>query len=358
MSRIILTGATTFHINPAGNNSTGDGSIGNPFESAGGCYNRLQASYDLGGQIVTMQHADGVYTKTSQFVGPLVGQRGADSLLLKGNYTNPDNCVIKPSTGYAFSVDKGAQATIGGFHMDMLDADGGVGQDTTAVGPLSLMIWDDKLVFGRNINPYNHCSVNGTLLINGGPTGSPKGYKIAPGLQYRTWSSNGPTTWLTVSDLTGIRKYMGVNGPYQHAMCHVVAVDVPNSRVQLSHATSNSGVIVNQGVNFSYGAQCHILAGVGSRVQYVTNAEPNRGAVTINHLPYFYHAFLTSYQLSIINYPANITFTGGAAGKRFDVDRNSVIDVEGPGLGLTQAQAEAALPGTAPGTKANGGVYV
>lgn len=358
MSRTTLTGPTTFHIGPAGDDTYGDGSSGAPFASAGGAYNVLQADYDLRGQVATLQHADGTYTRSSQFIGPLVGQKGAGGLLVVGNYGAQDNVLIRPSTGYAFSCDKGAQATYGGFATDMLDADGGVGQDTTAVGPGSIMVWDDKITFGPNINPYNHCSVNGTLLINAGATGTPKGYKIAPGLHYRTWSGTGPQTWLTVSSLTGIRKYQGVNGPYQHAMAHVVAIDIPNSRVQISHATSNTGTITNQGVNFSNGAQCHILAGLGGRVQYLTNAEPNRGAVTIQHLPYFYHAFLCAYQLSVINYPANIAFSGGAAGRKFDVSRNSVIDVEGAGLGLTTTQALNALPGSGAGTVATGGIYV
>ena len=359
MSRIMLTGPTTFYIATTGNDTTGDGSSGNPWATPGGACDRLLVGYDLAGQVCTLQLADGTYTSSTQLFGMLVGQRSADHLLIKGNYSNPYACIIRPTSGYAFSVDKGAQCTIGGVYMDMLGADGlATGQDTTAVGPYSIMVWDDKLVFGPNVNPWNHCSVNGTLLINGGPSGSPKGYTIAPGLQYRTWSASGPTTWLTVASLTKIRLYQGVNGPYQHPLAHVIGIDVPNSRVQISHATSNTGAVANMGVNFSNGAQCHILTGVGGRCQFVTNAEPNRGAVTLNHGSFYYHSFLCAYQLSVINYPANIAFSGWCTGKRYDVSRNSVIDVEGAGLGLTATQTEEALPGSAAGTKATGGIYV
>lgn len=359
MARTMLVSNMDFYVNPSGSDATGDGSAGNPWASPQGAYTHLQANYDLTGHLVNVYCADGLYTTSNQFTGLLVGQAGAGSLKFIGNYSNPFACQIRPDPvlrGYAFSVDKGAQCTIGGFYMNMLGADGmAIGQDTTAVGQYSIMIWDDKLVFGPNINPWNHCSVNGTLLINSGEPGTPKGYLIAPGLQYRTWSSSGPTTWLTVSNLSGIRIYQGVNGNYQHPEAHVVAIDAPNSRVQISHATSNSGPVSNQGVNFSNGAQCHILAGQGGRAQFVTNGEPNRARVEIHHLPYFYYAYLGAYQLSVIDYPA-VQIVYGAAGRRYDVRQNSVISCQANNV--PEGGSENVLPGTLDGFKNNGGIYV
>lgn len=361
MSRIELTSNADFYVSTLGSDTTGDGSVTNPWASPAGAFNALYAGYDLTGHIVTVRVADGVYTQSNQFEGLLLGQKNAGSLRFVGNYSNPYACVMRPdpiARGYAFSVNGGAAATIGGFYMDMLGSDGmAIGQDTTAVGVGSVMVWDDKLIFGPNINPWNHCSVNGTLYIEAGPVGSPKGYTIAPGLQYRTWSSSGPTTWLTVSDLTKIRKYQGVNGPYQHPLAQVVSIDVPNSRVQISHATSNTFPVSNMGVNFSNGGQCHILTGVAGRCQWVTNGEIGRATLTVNHGAFFYYAYLGAYQLSIINY-TGAAITGWASGKKFDVRSNAVIDCESAILPAGSQALKDYLPGSAPGTFATGGIYV
>ena len=359
MSRIELQNNADFYVATTGSDSTGDGSQTSPWATPHGAFNRLYAGYDLTGHIVTVHVADGTYTQSNQFEGLIVGQRGAGSLRFVGNYSNPAACVIAPDTsirGYAFSVNNGAAATIGGFTMHMLNSDHtGVGQDTTCVGYGSTLVWDDKLVFGRNINPWNHCSVNGTLLIEAGAVNTPKGYLIAPGLQYYAISFAAQSTWLNVPSMAGIRLYQGVNGSYQHPEAHVVAIDAPNSRVRISHATSNTSAVSNQGANFSNGAQCHILTGQGSRCQWITNGEPGRARVEIHHNPYFYYAYLGAYQLSSINYPA-VQIVYGAAGRRYDARSNAIIDCQA--MGTAEGGSETVLPGTLIGYTGSGGRYV
>ncbi len=364
MSRIELQAAADLYVDPNGDDVGGDGSISDPWASPMGAFDHLITQYDLRGFPVRVHCADGVYTQTNQFEGLIPGQRSAQHLQFLGNIANPRACIIRPSTGYSFSIGGGGGVRIDGFYMDQLSADGGAGQDTTAVDFRSEMVWGDQLVFGPNINPWNHCSCVGLLRILGGrvnvgtPQERPMTYVIDPELQYRTWSSSGPTTWLTIGSLTGIRLWQGVNGPYQHPLAHVVELDAGGGRVRISHATSNGGAISNQGVNFSNGAQCHILAGEGAIVMYVTNGQPNLAKVTLIHAPHFYDAFLTAYQGSRINYPYGVAFENWAMGKRYRVEGNAVIDIEAAGHGLTTQQGEDFLPGSAAGTKATGGQYV
>lgn len=349
MSRIMLTGPTDFYVDPNGNDTTGDGSLTNPWASPMGAFDHLATRYDLTKQVATIYVANGTYTQTNQFSGPIVGQAGADYLRFIGNLTNPSLCKIKPSSGYAFSVDQGAGCQIAGFHMDSRDAS----NDMIAIGQFSTMIWDNKLIFGPvgpTMTPWNHASVNGYLKILAGTTGNPKGYLVAPELKYTTWSGGPLTNLLSVDDVAGIKLYQGVNGAYMNdnPAAYVTAIDVPNKLVTISTPTSNIVPVSNVGVNFSNGAQCHILAGEGGVVQYTTDGNPGLFNINVQYAPYFSTAFMCAYQGGLIDC-SGISFTSNATGRRYLVERNGIIDTLGAG--------ENYLPGTMNGIKNTGGIY-
>lgn len=359
--RTLLATDTDFYCNPAGNDITGDGSIGNPWKSPMGAYDHLASMYDLGGKRVRVLLADGTYTQTNQFEGPLVGQRGASGLQFIGNRANPAAVLMRPSTGYAFSVGQGAQALFAGFKTYMLDSDGagmpGSGQDALAVGALSLMVLDGDIHFGANVNPWNCISIpGGQLNVRSGPVGTPKRYTIAPGLITTSWTAGvGFPNWITVpvGIVPQLRLFMGVNGPHMSAnpSCHVVGLDPVGNRVQLS--TPAGGGAPGQSVNFSYGMQVFCHVGEGGSAQFETNGEPGRMTIEWQHLPHVHAAGFYASQGSQIDMQG-IAWVGHFHGKRFDVRSSSTIDVNGGVI----ANPLDYIPGTIPGTVASGGQYV
>jgi hypothetical protein len=370
MSRELLTTNLMVRCNPAGDDEYGDllDSFYQPFRSPIGVFNRLFEQYDMAGRTVQVFLDSGTYTLTNQLVGKLPGQRGARNFRITGSLETPESVVIAPTTGYSFSVDQNAACYIEGLRMDGLQSDGlgapNTGQDLTAVGRDSTMIWGDKLVFGSTCNPFNDCSVNGTLLIEAGAVGSPFKHLIKRGLVTKTWTAQGTGTfqgatraWIQLPNLTGIRLFQGVNGAHMtdNPAQYVIGLDVPNSRVWLAHPLAAG--VAPQTANFSNGSQCHILAGVNSAVQLVTNGDAGRFEIRLEQAPFFFDAFITAYQGSTVDYPRAAVPYSNAQGKRFRVLENGVITSGWPGFGLTEAQGKLLFPGSMEGEASLGGLY-
>lgn len=109
ITRARLTGATTFYVNAStGNDSnTGLGS-GTAWLTAQHAVNALQVNYDLNGQAVTVQFADGTYGAIS-VDGKFVGQSaGLAQITFNGNSGTPTN-VLFTSAGSTISASNGAQ---------------------------------------------------------------------------------------------------------------------------------------------------------------------------------------------------------------------------------------------------------
>lgn len=365
MQRILLQQNATFHCHPSGfSEDVGDGTLNLPFRSPRVAFEHLAQRYDLGGRQVTVQLADGTYSSDSaQLEGLLVGQKGASALRFIGNRSAP-SVVLRPPTGYALSVDQGAQCTLAGVKTYMMDSDGGgapgTGQDALVAGALSLLVLDGDITFGANINPWNCMTApGGQIRLNSGPTGQPKIYKIAPGLITTQWTTaagfpNAITVPLAIA--AQLRPYMGVNGPYMSSnpSCYVVSVNAQTGVVQLSTSVA-SGSGSTQAVNFSFGAQCFAHAGEGGTFQFVTNGEPNRMTIEFQHLPHIHAAGFYASQGSRIDVQG-VTWVSGFHGKRFDVRSNSTIDVN-----ASQIQNPLTyVPGTVPGTAdvASFGAYI
>lgn len=110
--RLKLLADTTFFIATTGSDSTGDGSVGNPWRTAQHAVNLLASSYDMNGHIVTIQRADGNYTDAVVVNGQLVGQTGAASLIFSGNAVTPANVKVTVANGQCYNSTYGAVFTI------------------------------------------------------------------------------------------------------------------------------------------------------------------------------------------------------------------------------------------------------
>jgi hypothetical protein len=90
--RIRLATATTFYVATTGTNDATHGTaVGTPWLTLQYAYDYICGNYDLGGQTVTIQLADGTYTDGLTASGPWVG---GGSIVIQGNTGNMDSVVI------------------------------------------------------------------------------------------------------------------------------------------------------------------------------------------------------------------------------------------------------------------------
>lgn len=339
--RTILTSSPTYYLSPTGSDTTGDGTQTNPWKTRQFVYNKLQASYDLGGQTVLVQFLDGWAQDPFTASGPIIGQRGSGGLVFQGNCTTPRNTLIQPTSAgsgqfYAFGANSGAAYSMRCLKAGMNPGPAGYRDDTISVGYQSDVQIKDNFIFGDNLNDKNDMTVNqrGRIVVN-------NSYSKDSTVSTKTgsWSSGGSTITVqgSSSDLT----------PYQGVSCNGCA---PGTRVTgvnglsigITPALTASGS--NASVSFFHGAQTHLDAGDGATVTYQTNGVPGTISVTFNQCTYFYVSSIYADLLGTINFPA-VGWTGCSSGKKFDVRGNSVV-LAGSG-GST-------LPGNITGTVTSG----
>jgi hypothetical protein len=108
--RTLLTGNKTFYISTTGNDSTGNGTSGNPWLTRQHAWNTVQNTYDLGGFTVTFQLADGTYTDSFAANASMVGQFSPGQVIFNGDSGTPTNVLINCSAGSPFGgVDSSYQ---------------------------------------------------------------------------------------------------------------------------------------------------------------------------------------------------------------------------------------------------------
>ena len=112
--RTVLTANTTYYVSTSGNDSTGDGSSGNPWATPQHAANYLLNSIDLAGYSVTVQLANGIYPPfivNGNFTG--IGSGGAP--IFSGDTTTPANVVISSNSANTIVVAGGATCGVQGF---------------------------------------------------------------------------------------------------------------------------------------------------------------------------------------------------------------------------------------------------
>lgn len=95
-SRPTIASATTFYVATTGSDTTGDGSVGNPWQTIQFAFNTICSTYELRA-IVTVKLADGTYTENVTINGHTNGSLGTPQLALLGHATDPTLTVINGS---------------------------------------------------------------------------------------------------------------------------------------------------------------------------------------------------------------------------------------------------------------------
>lgn len=330
-SRNSLTVPTTFYVATTGNCTTGDGTVGNPWATPICAYQHIQQNYDLDGQAVTIQIADGTYTSTNQIVGKIVGEAGP--VIFQGNCGTPANVLIKPATGgsadsaYAFSAQGQSIIQLQCMKLDETNnTDPLLGSDTIAIEYQSTIILGQGIIFGNNLNQWNDATVAGTLTIN-------SNYTIAKDTVTTTGSWTSGSNTVTVVSATGILKYMGVTGanvPDGAYVSNIVGTTVTLGYVAYAPVTATTGAGSGTTLLFSYGGQCHIDVGTLGRVLYSTNGDPLHAiTVTPTGTPFYLVSYLFGSQLSVL-YDQAVSIAGGyptvVNAVPFFLRTNSVLD--------------------------------
>lgn len=95
-SRIVLSAALTVYVSTTGSNANDGLSAATPWLTTQHAIDVLVANYDLGGQTVTIQLADGTYTASCVLGGPFTG---GGTVVINGNAASPGNVLVNAPNG-------------------------------------------------------------------------------------------------------------------------------------------------------------------------------------------------------------------------------------------------------------------
>lgn len=165
-ARIRLMVDATYYISTAGNDTTGDGTVGNPWRTFQHAVDTAALTLDFGGNTVNIQAANGTYAE-SVFVSSWVG---GGTLLLLGDPVTPSNVVINSPTHCIFSVARN-DLQVSGIK---LIAGGGFAGALFATAQTSITV-AGKIEFGTSsgVHFWSESGVfiiNSDYLISGGAT--------------------------------------------------------------------------------------------------------------------------------------------------------------------------------------------
>lgn len=339
MTRTVLSAPFTTYFDPAGNNTTGDGSFGNPFATPGHAYSVLQTAYDINGQNVTIQQKNaGTVRCADTIAGSLYGQLGNPQQVVFRGSTSDDpldamNYLLSPApSGRAntcFSVTLGARVSITGFGFDNSYAiANGAGQAEAGifinVGD-DAHVWYGTLAFGFNGGQawINH-QVLSYGLING---------------NIGVYPPQSSATAATLSTSSNQATLSGVSGPPILPGAGVHGAGIAAGTYVASFAagvvTFNQPPIAN-GTSVPLTFSDMVISGIGiGEFSYLTNA--GGGYVSLKGNPRLYGGFLFIDNTGVMNWASIPVFqaetfqplvaTGSPASKQIVLSATSGIGV-------------------------------
>jgi hypothetical protein len=149
--RTLLTTTTNFYVATTGSDSN-NCSISAKCLTIGHAINYIQSTYDLGGQTVNLNVANGTYTSNITLSAPFVG----GSLNVIGNTTTPTNVVISTTAADCIDVSNGAVLSLEGFETKITTS--GIELNATTGGKINIYgAWN----FGTGASGNPQISANG-----------------------------------------------------------------------------------------------------------------------------------------------------------------------------------------------------
>lgn len=181
VGRIVLSAPLNLYVSPTGNDANNGLSPSFPFLTIGHAIGLLQQKYDLRGNAVTINIADGTYTGGVGVAGPILGALNQSSITFLGNVSTPANVIINVTGTNCFAASNGAEFTISGM---TLQASGtGVAGHALLAGLGGFINVSTGIVFGA-------CTVGHVVVTAAGTISIPASYQITGGAGVH-WSVDG-----------------------------------------------------------------------------------------------------------------------------------------------------------------------
>jgi hypothetical protein len=131
-SRNVLTATTNFYVTTTGNDSN-PCTLALPCLTINRALNYVQSNYDLGGQTVNINVADGTYTTPVALAAPFVG--GVPNLI--GDIAAPANCIVSTTNANAMTFSNGVAINIEGFKLQTTTS--GIGLEGTTLSVINVI---------------------------------------------------------------------------------------------------------------------------------------------------------------------------------------------------------------------------
>lgn len=285
--RIKLTAALNLYLSPAGSDTTGDGSITNPWRSTQKAYDVLMADYDLAGRPVVINMADGTYPKGMLAFGKCVGQTSFHDVHFKGNEANPAAVIVQkagppPVDYYNFAAAFGAQIKITGMQVEQ----GPTGAQDLIQAASQSVVGIGQIIFGDSINEWTDL-----IAYDGGIVYVVGDYAITKSLVLPSGdTTSGSPTISGLSDFTGVKLWQGIFSPGNVDLdSWVVAINESLGTITMSR--NAIGTSSGASIAFLNGGVCHCTVGRNGVIDYQTNGDPTVRTVTINGLCGYYQGF-------------------------------------------------------------------
>jgi hypothetical protein len=224
--RIRLTANTTFYVSTTGNDTTGDGSVANPFRTAQKASDLLQQKYDLAGFVATIARAGGTYTDGVVVKGRYLGAAGKESVVFDIVSTS----VTVSSTASCYLGQDGAAFTVKNQTLSS-----GSGYGIISIGS---SIAHQGNNFGICANAHL-CGTDSGFITSTGPytvSGNAPNHILA--------SVNGCVSSSVLATLTGTPAFSSsYAGAAQNGTINAAGSTFTGSATGLRYAASTNGVI-------------------------------------------------------------------------------------------------------------------
>jgi hypothetical protein len=163
-----LTGPLNLYVSPSGSDTNNGLSPSTAFATPQAAWNHIMARYDVGGQSITVNMADGSYPP---FVcnGTPVGAQGA-SVIFQGDMVSPSSVVISQSNGIAVFVALGAIVALQGLRVQASGTAGDYNANGTGIVADSAgTVQINNVDFGTCQTAHMNALNAGAIMTGGAP---------------------------------------------------------------------------------------------------------------------------------------------------------------------------------------------
>jgi hypothetical protein len=233
-TRTVLSQTLNLYVSPTGSDANNGLSAGAPFQTLQHAWNVLESGYDVNGQSVNINMADGTYTSGVNVGGKLVGQQSmlsgggnVPNVRFLGDTSTPANCIINVGTGNCFNVSGGGLVRIDGMTL--------IASSTSSLQGLALFSFNNGYIYVGASVVFGACG-NGHMTCTGQAViAAVNNYTISGGAP--THASSGACSLILIGTVT-----VTLTGTPAFSTCFAIATTVSTVEVLATFSGSATGV--------------------------------------------------------------------------------------------------------------------